>query len=95
MRAKKITREVIVPCNMNDLGASVIVNTHIDNSKPNDRSTAVKGQINGRLYRAMATYQKPSLQDRSVKDFSVGNSTSFLDKETWTNVALHEGLRSM
>jgi hypothetical protein len=80
---------------MDDLGASVIVNTHIDNSKPNDRSTAIKGQINGRLYRAMSAYQKPSLQDRSVKDFSVGNSTSFLDKETCTNVARHEGLRSM
>ena len=31
---------------MNDLGASVIVTTHIDNAKPNDRSTAMKRQIN-------------------------------------------------
>jgi hypothetical protein len=80
---------------MNDLGASVIVNTNIDNSKPNDRSTAIKRQINGRLYRAMSAYQKPGLQDRSVKDFSVGNSTSFLDEETCTNIILHEGLRGM
>ena len=36
---------------MNDLGASVIVNTHIDNSKPNDRSTAIKRQINRIDYR--------------------------------------------